>query len=59
VRVRRLAVDRGSDGEGEIRARVAVGDWIDVEVAMRRRLRSSESSAARKLARSFDGHAVN
>ena len=62
VRCRRVQLfDRGSDGEREIRARVAVGDRVDVEVvdapavALER-----EQRAARKLARSFDvGHAVN
>ena len=62
VRLRGVQLlDRGADGQREIRPGVAVGDRIDVEVvdapavALER-----EQRTARKLARSIDvGHAVN
>ena len=62
VRLRGVQLlDRGADGQREVRPGVAVGDRIDVEVvdapavALER-----EQRTARKLARSIDvGHAVN
>ena len=53
--------DRGSNGQGEIRARVAVGDRVDVEVVDAPAFAyEREQRAARKLSRSFDvGHAVH
>jgi hypothetical protein len=62
VRGRRVELfDRRSDGQGEIRARVAVGDRVDVEVVDAPAVAfEREQRAARKLARPFDvGHAVN